>query len=51
MQCPFCGSENVRVMGAAAYEDGTHISYTCMDCHKDFSSKYEKKNKEKGTEK
>jgi transposase-like protein len=51
MQCPFCKSNNVRVMGATAYENDTRISYTCMDCHRDLSSKYEKKSKEKGAEK
>jgi transposase-like protein len=39
MKCPFCKSENIRVAGAAAYDDAAYTLYTCMDCHRDFSVK------------
>ena len=40
MKCPFCGSENTKVIDSRAYSDGNSIKRRreCEDCKKRFTT-------------
>lgn len=39
MRCPYCGSEQTRVVDSRPFETVRHRRYKCLDCEKRFTTR------------